>query len=159
MATRLWVSRPDADMLRGIVPVELTEHLKDILTGEIGNDGLVAKIRKSFVIGRKRIWIPTSGQHFPFVRVDNHPMYPNGFVMTPYSAVDVDYHLGTRTIDKTTPLDRVELIGSDQNDFAARVFSTYFYPACVKKRPGEIENHFVLYEAEREREMESRQGD
>lgn len=154
MALRVWVSTDDAEMIKGIVPVELEVHLGSILTGEIEDAGLMGVVGRQMVIGRKRLWVNGEGeqkQSIPFVRIDNHPMYPSGFVLTPYSAVDVDYHLGTRTIDKRTALDRVELIGSAEGDFVARVFSTYFYPACVKKRPGEMENHFVLYEAPKER--------
>jgi len=171
MTTRLWVLESHAEVLNGIVPVELSTHLGQILTGEIENDGLIGKLRKDMVLGRIRVFGHGTGNHrfsTPFVRINNHPMYSNGVVFSPYSSVDVEYHIVVKTIDERTALDRIEIVRSvgkskgTELDFMASVFATYFHASMVKKgsendpkHPEHAREHrFVLYEAPKERKMQ-----
>ncbi|MBM3303951.1 MAG: hypothetical protein FJY76_02550 [Candidatus Aenigmarchaeota archaeon] len=117
-----------------------------ILMGGLDNSGVLARIGKQFVLGRRNIWIPKgTEQEIPFVRIDNNSMYNSGLVLTPYNENDVKFHLGTKTIDKRTKLARVELLGADTDDFVGRVFRTYRDSLVLKRT--ERDKRLVLYEA------------
>lgn len=130
--------------------VELKKYFKsNILTGclEGNNEGKLSALRKEFVLGRIKKWKPKDAEQlFPFVRIDNNSVYPDGLVLTPYSEIDVKYHLKGRTIDERTMLSRVELFGGDNDDFIMRAFTTYDKSPQINKAK-ETDSHFILYEA------------
>jgi hypothetical protein len=114
----------------------------NILTGRLDNVGFLAKIGKRFVLGKEGVWIPKdSDQKFYFVRIDNSSAYPNGLILSPYSDIDVDYHLKSKTIDKRTRFEREELSG--RGSFVEQVFEKY-YSSLVRKKD-EKDQHFILY--------------
>jgi hypothetical protein len=150
MPLKLWVREADKGLLAESCDIELSTYVNDILTGRLDNEGLLAKIGKSFVLGKEGIWTSkaenpkSKKQEISFAKIKNSSAYPNGLILSPYSAVDVKYHLGSKTIDQTTPLEKIQLMGSDQEDFAVRVFRTYYHTVGVK-RFCEKDNHLVLY--------------
>ena len=122
--------------------IDLNSYKSHILTGRLNNPGFLAKIRKQFVLGKEGVWIPKdSNQKFHFVRIDNSSAYPNGLILSPYSAIDVDYHLKSKTIDKKTRFEREELMEGDS--FVEQVFKTY-YSSLVRKRD-EKDQRFLFY--------------
>ena len=140
----LWLREEDKNLFEEACKIELDSYRDDILTGKLDNEGLLAKIGKKFVLGKHSIWKPKdSDQEYPFVRIRNSSSYSNGLILTPYSAIDVEYHLGVRTIDKKTKFERVELTGSDGDDFVERAFNTYYNPMVHKWN--EKDQHFLLY--------------
>ena len=155
MASKVWIRECDAELFKeacrsarkSCEDVELSTHLRDILTGKLSNDGLLGKLKGMFTLGAVKVWQPQGAK---FVRVSGNSMYSDGVILTPYSDVDVDYHLGTRTIDKRTELERIELLGPN-DDFMAMFFRTYFHNAGVNRNPSvESDNRFLVYETEKQ---------
>jgi hypothetical protein len=138
----LWLREQDRELFGEAC--DLGSYQGEILTGELENTGVLAKLRKQFVLGKEGIWKPRdTDQEYHFVRIDNNSAYPDGLVLTPYSETDVKYHLRTKTIDETTRLAREELAGADSMDFVERVFGTYY--GSVVRRLAERDQHFILY--------------
>ena len=119
-----------------------------ILIGKLDNPGFLSKIRKRFVLGKEGVWIPEdSDQKLRFVKINNSSAYPNGLILSPYSAIDVDYHLRSKTIDKRTKFEREELSG--RGSFVEQVFERY-YSSLVRKKD-EKDQHFILYSTHSEK--------
>lgn len=155
MASTVWLRECDVGLFSeacksarmGGEDVGLSTHLKDILTGRLSNDGLLAKLKGMFTLGAVKVWQPQGAK---FVRVYNNSIYPEGIVITPHSEIDARYHLKTRTIDQRTDMHRVELLGPN-DDFMAMVFRTYFHTAGVPRNPTiESDSHFLVYETEKQ---------
>jgi|GEM_PF-2823729 len=143
MTIHLWLEKSDEDRLQG-VEITLTNYPNSdgILEGWLDNAGLLAKIGKDFVLGEKKIFLPANME---FVRVKGNSNYDKrGFILTPYSETEVVHHLRTRTITKRTGIPRVELTGSDQEDFLSRVFRTYAEDPLVNKFK-EKDYYLVVY--------------
>lgn len=116
----------------------------DILHARVENNGVFSKLKPHFVLGKVKFWEGKGHDHrTPFVRVDNHPAYPNGVIMSPNSWISVRYNRGGKTIDQTTPLSRVELLHAPGEDFVRRAFETYYSP--VMSWSEEHGKHFILY--------------
>lgn len=144
MAIELWLKADDRKRFEDVcdaVKLSPYQNSEGILTGKMKKDGGISALRKDFVLGRKGIWKPNG---YFFVHVINNPVYRDGLILTPYSAVDVRFHLRGRTIDEKTNLSRIELLGTDTDDFVERVFRTYGDSQVAKKT--ERDNHLVLYE-------------
>lgn len=142
MSLNLWLREQDKNLLEELCKISLISYNDQILTGSLDNPGFLAKISKQFVLGRVSAWIPKdSDQKYPFVRIDNSSVYPNGIILTPYSDIDVDYHLKTRRIDRTTKFERVELRG--MGSFVEQVFYTYYSSLVLKLN--KKDHHFLLY--------------
>lgn len=144
----LWLREQDKTLLENLSKVSLSGYLDSsvgrILTGTLDNPGVLSKIRKEFVLGRESVWIPKdTDQKYHFVRIDNSSAYSNGLILTPYSAIDVEYHLRSKTIDKKTRFERVELEGMEKEDFVERVFRTYY--GFLVRKFGYKDDHFLLY--------------
>ena len=139
----LWVREHEIQKLfEESCKIDLNSYKGHILTGRLNNPGFLAKIRKRFVLGKEGVWIPKdSNQKFHFVRIDNSSAYPNGLILSPYSAIDVDYHLKSETIDKKTRFEREELSG--RGSFVEQVFKKY-YSSLIRKLD-EKDQHFILY--------------
>lgn len=144
MPVKLWIRGLERGLFECVCDMELSEYPNGKLTGLLENPGLLAKIGKQFVLGKKRVWEARgTGQALYFVRINNNSAYPDGLILTPYSAEDVHSHLKSRTIDEKTKIHREELTGSDMDDFVGRVFNTYCGP--LVRRNMERDNHLVLY--------------
>lgn len=139
----LWLRPCDKELFESIIPdVNLEKYSEDILKGLLEEPGYVAKIKKHFVLGRKKIWTPKDTEDkIAFVYIKNNSAYGNGLILTPYSDTDVIYHLKSKLIKRHH---REELLGSDQDDFIKRVFETYESPLIDKF--DERGHHLVLYE-------------
>lgn len=126
--------------------INLDSYLEDILTAEVENSGLVGGFRYYFCVGKVGRWAQRdNSQVFQFIRIDNHSLYTDGLILTPYSAEDVDYHLKGKTIDKRSNLERVELVGSDTDDFIMRSFQTYGNSKLIKNLT-EKDKRLLLYQ-------------
>lgn len=152
MALDLWIETFDEELFKNICQVSLKQYNDHLLTGKLDNEGTLSKFGKKFVLGRKEVWIPKSMEKsrrgYSFVRINNNSSYPLGLILTPYSDIDVKYHRNSRTIDQKTNFERIELFGSDQDDFIERVFKTY--KNSLVHKPKEKDNHFILYSSDRE---------
>lgn len=80
---------------------------------------------------------------YQFVYIKNSSAYPEGLILTPYSRIDVKYHLRNKTIDERMPFQREELMGNDEDDFVERVFRTYC-DSLIRKQ-SDRDYHLVLY--------------
>lgn len=116
----------------------------DILHARVENTGVFSKLKPHFVLGKVKFWEREGCKHrIQFVRIDNHPAYYNGIIMTPNSWINITYHRHGKTIDKTTPLSRVELLHAPGEDFIRRVFETYYSP--VMPWSEEHGKHLLVY--------------
>lgn len=141
MPTRLWVRDVDRAILESISKVGINKYNDNISTGVLENDGSLNRIMKEFVLGRTRRW-KQSANSLEFVRIDYMHLYPNGLILTPYSDIDVRYHLSSKNIEQNSPIERVELRGSDHDDFVDRAFGTYYHPIVSKHEPKDF--RFIL---------------
>ena len=140
----LWLREQDVGLLGKGVETPVSVYRKGLVQGHLDNPGFLGGLGKHFVLGKEGVWIPKGTNHkYHFARIDNSLAYSNGIFLTPYSRIDVIYHLGSRPIDKKTPLESEELLGSDQDDFVERVFRTYYGPTV--RRIDERGQHFLLY--------------
>ena len=144
MSLNLWLREQDKTLFRGLCKISLNSCKDKILTGTLDNPGLLAKVGKKFVLGKTSVWIPRdTDKKYYFVRIDNSSAYSNGLILTPYSEIDVTYHLKSKTIDRKTKFERVELEGMDTADFIERVFRTYY--GLLVRKFNEKDQHFLLY--------------
>ena len=149
MSMQLWLRGKDEQLFKDVCHIDLSGYGPsdgELLTGELDKPGILGRVYNNFVLGRKRIWMPKEtglGEGLPFVRINGNSAYPSGLILTPYKWIDVRFHLGVRTIDQKTPLDREELAGNEDDDFAVRVFRTYYDTLILKFN--ERDDHFVLY--------------
>jgi len=146
---QVWIKDKDIKLFHRLVKnsnYSFSPYLENVLTTEnIKDPGVLGSMRKKFTVGKIGIWRPRgSNQIYRFVRINNNSMYPDGLILTPYSEIDVDYHLKTRRIDLTTKLERVELLGEDEADIIVRTFKTYGMNALVRKHT-EKDHHLLLY--------------
>lgn len=142
MSLRLWLREQDKTLLEELSKISLNSYGDQILTGILDNPGLLAKIGKRFVLGKEGIWIPKdTDQKYHFIRIRNSSVYLNGLILTPYSDIDVDYHLKTRRIDITTEFERVELRGT--GSFVEQAFYTYY--SLLVHKLAEKDQYFLLY--------------
>lgn len=140
----LWLREQDRSLLDEHYKANLNPYCDNLLFGSLDNPGFLGRIGKNFVLGKDGIWKPKdTSQEYHFVRIDNNSAYPSGLILTPYSAIDVDCHLKSKTIDKTTKFERVELNGSDTEDFILRVFVAYDGPLVSKFN--EKDRHLLFY--------------
>ena len=87
-----WLEEQYRKLFGEVCDAELMPYVgcADMLMGGLDNPGVLARIGKDFVIGRRRIWIPKdTKQELPFVRIKNNSMYSDGLVLTPYDETDV----------------------------------------------------------------------
>jgi hypothetical protein len=140
----LWLKEQDKRLFEELSGTSLNPYRDQILTGVLNNSGVLGKIGKRFVLGKEGVWIPKgTDQKYHFVRIDNSSAYPEGLILTPYSDIDLRFHLGSRTVDKVTRFSRVELHGMDTDDFVIWVFHTYDGPLVYKR--GDKDPHLLLY--------------
>lgn len=118
----------------------------DILVGQIEQTGAISGLMDEFVLGKVRFWKHKGASHrTPFVRIDNmERVYNQGLILTPLNKTDIRFHRHHKTIDETTPLNRIELLATQDSDFVKRVFTTYYTDVLVPK-PTKFEEHFFLY--------------
>ncbi|MEK6933610.1 MAG: hypothetical protein AABW75_01915 [Nanoarchaeota archaeon] len=153
MVLRLWIRESDEELLMHYIdiPFEFYGEFKgsgpseEILTGITEQTGLISRLKKSTVLGKIKYWEHEgSKQRIPFVRIDNsNRVYEHGLIMCPLDGHNVRFR-GSRTVDKLTDFNRVELLGAQNNDFITKVFVTYYSDGLVPK-PGDFEKHFLLY--------------
>jgi len=141
----LWLRQKDVGLLESVCKkASIIDQEEEIVRGSLDDAGFLGGVGRVFVLGREMVWKPfDTDQLYRFARINNLSLYPEGLILTPYNALDVRYHLGTRTIDKTTKLSRVELEGSDKLDFVKRVYMTFFGSLVAKHT--KKDNHFLLY--------------
>ncbi len=154
---RFWVRKEDKNMLGRLCKAELKPYIMDydehivkmyrmsgILTGGLDDNNALGKIGKHFIMGKEGVFVPKgTEQKYSFVRIDNSPLYGDGLVLSPYSRIDLLYHLKGRGIEERTDLEVEELEGTDLDDFVERAFRTYYGPRVSKS--GENDSHFFLY--------------
>lgn len=153
MALKLWIRENDKELLTRYIdiPLEFYEEFmgsgpsEEILTGITKQTGLISRLKKSFVLGKIKYWEHEGSKHrTPFVRIDNSiRVYEHGLIMCPLDGHNIRFR-GSKTIDKLTNFDRVELLGAQNNDFVTKVFVTYYSDGLVPK-PSDFEKHFLLY--------------
>ncbi len=144
MPIKLWIRELDKKLFQDICDIELSEYPDGKLTGQLEKPGVLGKIGRQFVLGKKGLWETRGSDHgLHFVRIKNNSLYQTSLILSPYSSEDVHSHLGSRTIDRRTRIHREELTGIDTDDFVERVFKTYYGPLI--KKNNERDNHLVLY--------------
>lgn len=154
MEMYIWLLDRDAELLHENFDIPLENYAdfseeEDILTGGSERTGIVSKLEKDFTVGKVKFWEWESGkERVPFVRIDNNSAYPHGMILTPIDEVHIKYHRKGKTIDETTPLERVQLLSAPNNDFVRKVFVTYDLDSLVAK-PREQDRHFLLYANEK----------
>ncbi len=149
MGVKVWLLIVDMDHLQERVDVDLEKYAdfedrdpmmhgrNAIMNGVTEETGIFSHLKKDFVLGKVNYWEQEGSKHrTPFVRIDNHPCYSDGLVMTPNNSVHIKYNKRGRTIDQTTPLHRVELLSAPNNDFIRRTFVTYELDSLVAKTRG-----------------------
>ena len=146
---QVWLKNKDIKLFWKLIKNEkhsLSSYSEDILTAEnIENTGIIGAMRKEFAVGKIGFWKSKDfDQTLDFVRINNNSMHPYGLILTPYSEIDVDYHLRTKKIDLRTRLERVELLGDPNEDIVPRVFRTYETDVLVKKH-ADTDFHLLLY--------------
>ncbi len=152
MSIQLWIRPVDekrlCDMVKGIA---LKQDDSETLTGTLDQPGFLSAIGKKFALGRKKIWLPKSyhevpSKQYPFVYIKNSGGYNEGLILCTFSAIDVHFHLGNRTIDEKTGIHREELFGSDHDPFIGRVFWTYDDTIICKSN--DRDKHLCVYSCE-----------
>jgi len=151
-----WIRKEDRPLFEKHCVAELKPYRSRFLTSTGLEAGYLGGLVRDFVLAKEGIWIPAGAdgndEARPFARTKgsrgntNRPgnsAYPHGLVLIPYSHADVRYHLRTRTIDQTTDRARVELEGSDKDDFVERAFRTYY--SSLVRRFTERDQHILLY--------------
>ncbi|MBI5389631.1 hypothetical protein HZB01_04615 [Candidatus Woesearchaeota archaeon] len=163
----LWVREQDKDLLSRVCECDLVGYDAGLLSGQLENAGLLAKIQKYFVLGKERIlmqreslikterltkhfvrkgggWIPKSSDYkYSFVKIIDCSNYQNGLVLTPHRSVVPNYVSEMETADPSNRFDVVILDGSDTEPFVTRVFSTYYGDNVRKKHDKDYS--FFLY--------------
>jgi hypothetical protein len=141
---QLWLGKEDSKLFKRLCKAPLRKHLEGIVTAQIQEPGFLANMGRNFVLGKKGLWVSKNVlQKRSFVYIKSNSAYPDGLVLTPYSGIDVKFHSKGRTIDEHTPIQRVELMGSGNDDFIKRVFLTY-YDGTVR-RLNERDFHLLVY--------------
>ena len=154
---RFWLRKEDKNLLGKLCKAELNPYIMDydeyivkmyhmsgILTGGLDDNNALGEIGKHFIIGKEGIFVPegTEGKYH-FVRIGNSPVYADGLILTPYSRIDLIFHLKGKGIEERTDLEVAEMEGTDLDDFVERAFRTYYGPRVSKS--GINDSHFFLY--------------
>ena len=150
MGLRVWLLQSDEKRLEENCPVKL-EHYADcasgdtIVAGTVEQTGIISCLKRHFVLGKIKFWEKETSTHrTPFLRIDNHSLFPNGVVFSPTSWIGIRYHRDTKTIDKTTSLKRVELLSAPDDNFIRKIFATYEMDSLLPKQT-DFERHLLVY--------------
>lgn len=118
-----WIRESDNKTLAFAYDTDMRLYSQTYLTGEIDDPGSLAKVRKYFTLARWRLWKPEdTKQEYDFVHVKSATLYPQGVVFTPFTANDIQLDHRALLIHRK---ERIELMGSDGDDFPPRFFKTY----------------------------------
>ena len=94
-----WLKEEDRELFESLYRTKLNlyPNVERILTSNLEDPGVLAKIGTRFVLGRRGIWIPKTKNGnrkiYPFVKIDTNSAHRDGIILTSYSGVEVDYHL------------------------------------------------------------------
>jgi hypothetical protein len=140
----LYFKEQHEEPLKKLCEITTTPYRYDILKGLLEKPGFMGKVGREFVVGKVKRWAmpESSNEGYYFVRINNSSAYPRGLILTPYSDIDVRFHLKTKKVDETTPYEREELLGTSNEDFVVRAIMTY-HDSIIRKW-NEKDGRFVL---------------
>ena len=154
-----WIKKDDEELFRkGIkADVETLFYLDGILTGRIRDSSVLSRLQDSFVLGRRRVWLPEDengevlpGKVVPFVRIGNCSRYKNNsryrggliLAVSP-DETDEDCHLRYLPAIEKARIPIVPLLGDKNEKLVSRILRTYNSAAVDKG--GRRDYHLFLY--------------